>query len=233
MTTKATRNIAQGNHGRVYVDEYFCTSRVQWRVLPTKANRDMEQAGADAAREYLERNGHNNLWMIYEAMTAAAPKPPASTEPVVVALVAEDRHQLTDVIQCDGVHSLPVGTELIDRAAYDLSRAEILELTAELAKAKSLLHTASVHLSRWVDMDDAPRQQIIQFLEGIDTPVERDEREAFEKFCVDSFNRCCNPTIPMKMELMLAARSGEKYTARGWSDMWKGWKARAALERKG
>ncbi|MGT3071984.1 hypothetical protein [Pseudomonas putida] len=106
-------------------------TKVQWRVLPTQANRDMEQAGADAAREYLERNGHNNLWVIYEAMTAAAPKPPASTEPVVVALVAEDRYQETDVIQCDGIHSLPVGTELIDRAAYDLCRAEVLQLVAE------------------------------------------------------------------------------------------------------
>lgn len=342
------------------------TDKVQWKTLPTKANRDMEQAGADAAREYLERTGSNNLWVIYEAMAAAAPKPPGSTEPVVVALVAEDRHQLTDVIQCEGIHSLPVGTELIDREAYDLSKAEVLglvaaldlvgqglsvadgaknvdairqeihelqerdldqlallvesrdalqrqaaseklrgstllaaelerlckeigvhsiepitdgarplsrlvlqrdlerlkaasewdeitqhslkeqlqeyedgrlqlrqevrELAAELAKARSLLHTASVHLSRWVDMDDAPRQQIIEFLEGIDTLVELDEREAFERFCVDSFNRSCNPMIPMKMEWMLAARCGEKYTATGWSDMWKGWKARAALD---
>lgn len=60
------------------------TDKVQWKTLPTKANRDMEQAGADAAREYLERTGSNNLWVIYEAMAAAAPKPPASTEPVAV-----------------------------------------------------------------------------------------------------------------------------------------------------
>lgn len=52
------------------------TDKVQWKTLPTKANRDMEQAGADAAREYLERNGHNNLWVIYEAMVAAAPARP-------------------------------------------------------------------------------------------------------------------------------------------------------------
>lgn len=57
------------------------TDKVQWKTLPTKANRDMEQAGADAAREYLERTGSNNLWVIYEAMVAAAPKPPASAEP--------------------------------------------------------------------------------------------------------------------------------------------------------
>ncbi|MDH2014398.1 hypothetical protein N5J66_10550 [Pseudomonas juntendi] len=343
------------------------TDKVQWKTLPTKANQDMEKAGAEAAGEFYRRTGSNNLWVIYEAMVAAAPKPPASTEPVVVALVAEDRNQLTDVIQCGGIHSLPVGTELIDRAAYDLSKAEVLhlvaaldlighglsvadgaknvdamrqeihelqerdldqlallveareilqrqaaaeklrgssssaaelerlakeigvhsiepitdgtkplsrlalqreidrlktgshwegttnhslreqlqehedgrlqlkqearDLEAELAKAKSLLHTASIHLAQWVGMDDKPRQQIIEFLEGIDTPVELDERAAFEKFCVDSFNRCCNPNIPITMELMLAARRGEKYSATGWSNMWKGWNARAALEK--
>lgn len=108
------------------------TNKVRWKTLPTKANQDMEQAGAEAAREYLERTGSNSLFAIYEAMAAAAPKPPASTEPVVVALVAEDRYQQTDVIQCDGIHSLPVGTELIDRAAYDLCRAEVLQLVAAL-----------------------------------------------------------------------------------------------------
>ncbi|MBR7520356.1 hypothetical protein [Pseudomonas juntendi] len=51
-------------------------SKVQWRVLPTKANQDMEQAGADAAREYLERTGSNSLFAIYEAMALAAPTPP-------------------------------------------------------------------------------------------------------------------------------------------------------------
>jgi hypothetical protein len=54
------------------------TNKVQWKVLPTKANRDMEQAGAEAAREYLERTGHNNLWVIYEAMVAAAPAAPTA-----------------------------------------------------------------------------------------------------------------------------------------------------------
>lgn len=67
----------------------------------------------------------------------------------------------------------------------------------------------------------------------IGTSVELDERMAFERFCVDSFNRCLNPRIPMKIECMQAARSGEKYTARGWTDMWKGWKARAALDQGG
>ncbi|WP_095155738.1 hypothetical protein [Pseudomonas sp. Irchel 3E13] len=52
------------------------TNNVQWLVLPTKANKDMEQAGADAAREYMERTGGNNLYAIYEAMVLAAPQPP-------------------------------------------------------------------------------------------------------------------------------------------------------------
>lgn len=51
-------------------------NKVQWRVLPTQANQDMEQAGADAAREYLERTGSNSLFAIYEAMALAAPTPP-------------------------------------------------------------------------------------------------------------------------------------------------------------
>lgn len=66
-------------------------TKVQWRVLPTQANRDMEQAGADAAREYLERTGHNNLWVIYEAMTAAAPKPPACTEGIEPPVEFDER----------------------------------------------------------------------------------------------------------------------------------------------
>ncbi|MBC3489876.1 hypothetical protein [Pseudomonas taiwanensis] len=52
------------------------TNPVQWRVLPNKANQAMEQAGADAAREYLERTGSNSLFAIYEAMVLAAPTPP-------------------------------------------------------------------------------------------------------------------------------------------------------------
>ena len=52
------------------------TNSVQWRVLPNRANQAMEQAGAEAAREYLERTGSNNLFAIYEAMVLAAPTPP-------------------------------------------------------------------------------------------------------------------------------------------------------------
>ncbi|MCL8337693.1 hypothetical protein ACQ4OD_06960 [Pseudomonas sp. WC1] len=54
---------------------------VQWKTLPTKANQAMERAGADAAREYLERTGCNSLFAIYEAMTAAAPEAPAAQQP--------------------------------------------------------------------------------------------------------------------------------------------------------
>ncbi len=82
MTKKATNSST--TQGDVYVDEYF---KVHWRVLPTKANQEMEQAGADAAREYLERNGHNNLWVIYEAMTAAAPTPPHFEDEELSALL--------------------------------------------------------------------------------------------------------------------------------------------------
>ncbi|PTC00843.1 hypothetical protein C9975_05380 [Thalassospira xiamenensis] len=55
-------------------------TKVQWRVLPNKANQAMELAGADAAREYLERTGSNSLFAIYEAMTAAAPAAPGGAD---------------------------------------------------------------------------------------------------------------------------------------------------------
>lgn len=55
-------------------------TKVQWKVLPTKANQAMEQAGADAAREYLERTGSNSLFAIYEAMAAAAPPAPSERD---------------------------------------------------------------------------------------------------------------------------------------------------------
>lgn len=62
-------------------------NKVQWRVLPTKANQDMEQAGAAAAREYLERTGSNSLFAIYEAMVLAAPTPPHVEDDEVCALL--------------------------------------------------------------------------------------------------------------------------------------------------
>ena len=52
------------------------TNPVQWRVLPNKANQAMEQAGAEAAREHLDRTGTNSLFAIYESMVLAAPTPP-------------------------------------------------------------------------------------------------------------------------------------------------------------
>lgn len=54
------------------------TDHVQWRLLPTKLHRQMEQAGADAAQEYMAQTGNNNLFVIYEAMVAAAPAAPPS-----------------------------------------------------------------------------------------------------------------------------------------------------------
>lgn len=50
MTKKATNSSTAQGH-QVYVDEYFGNNKVQWRVLPTKANQDMEQAGAALGRK--------------------------------------------------------------------------------------------------------------------------------------------------------------------------------------
>lgn len=230
MTKKATNcSTAQGD---VYVDEYF---KVHWRVLPTKANQEMEQAGADAAREYLERNGHNNLWVIYEAMTAAAPTPPHFEADELSALLPKPEDD----------SELPVVGEAI-YDAWDMAqqwngcRENFLPIVMRLKAERDTLNALLLEVLELID-DGVGRSesewQLIRKLRAAlhasaepSAPIERDEREAFEKFCVDSHNRCCKPKIPMKMELMLAARSGDEYRARGWTDMWKGWKARAALD---
>lgn len=200
------------------------TDKVQWKTLPTKANRDMEQAGADAAREYLERNGHNNLWVIYEAMVAAAPPAPAEQHKSVPGAWSS-------------VKPASAGAYWI--RGNGLSRPALIEVAEEEGELRCNLHDRTTCDDFGYGYSLEQLSEKFEFSGPLHVhaepgaTVERDERTAFERFCVDSFNRCCNPTIPMKMELMLAARSGEKYTARGWSDMWKGWKARAALERKG
>ncbi|WP_236232082.1 hypothetical protein [Pseudomonas juntendi] len=192
------------------------TDKVQWKTLPTKANRDMEQAGADAAGEFYRRTGSNNLWAIYEAMVAAAPPAPA------------ERHKS---VQGAWSSVKPASAGAYWIRGNGLSRPALIEVAEEDGELRCNLH------DRTTCGDFGYGYSIEQLSENFEFQgplfsgeVERDEREAFEKFCVDSFNRCCNPTIPMKMELMLAARAGDKYRARGWTDMWKGWKARAALD---
>ncbi|WP_236197934.1 hypothetical protein [Pseudomonas putida] len=122
----------------------------------------------------------------------------------------------------------PYGPDVVMAIAYDEQRAQLAERDALLRECfKALLKAGH---------SKPLRERIKSALSASaepSAPVERDERAAFERFCVDSFNRCCNPTTPMKMEWMLAARRGEKYSATGWSKMWEAWKARAALERKG
>lgn len=111
-------------------------------------------------------------------------------------------------------------------------REEVRDLAAELAKARSLLHTASVHLSRWVDVHDAPRQQIIEFLEGIEAPVERDERAEFESAYAEEFSkvRGCTFTADDVASMRDAAGGyGDRAYLNG---QWAGWQARAALEKK-
>ncbi|MGE8327245.1 hypothetical protein [Pseudomonas urmiensis] len=64
-------------------------------------------------------------------------------------------------------------------------------------------------------------------------PAERDERADFEKYYVDWFNRKYNPTDPLTVESMAAARRGDHYGAGslGKNGKWEGWQARASLER--
>jgi hypothetical protein len=50
---------------------------VQWKLVPTVAHRQMQDAGAEAARTYMEETGSNSEYVIYNAMVAAAPEPPS------------------------------------------------------------------------------------------------------------------------------------------------------------
>ncbi|WP_296187912.1 hypothetical protein [Pseudomonas sp. UBA1879] len=50
---------------------------VQWKLVPTVAHRQMQDAGAEAARKYMEETGSNSEYVIYNAMVAAAPEPPS------------------------------------------------------------------------------------------------------------------------------------------------------------
>ncbi|QWA09828.1 hypothetical protein GTU79_21345 [Sodalis ligni] len=50
-----------------------------WKLVPITATRSMIQAGATAARQYMEETGGNSPYVIYQAMIAAAPSP-TSTE---------------------------------------------------------------------------------------------------------------------------------------------------------
>jgi hypothetical protein len=44
-----------------------------WKIVPITATRSMIQAGATAARQYMEETGGNSPYVIYQAMLAAAP----------------------------------------------------------------------------------------------------------------------------------------------------------------
>lgn len=46
-----------------------------WQLVPKEPTKEMESAGACAARKYYERTGGNSPYLIYQAMLAAAPQP--------------------------------------------------------------------------------------------------------------------------------------------------------------
>lgn len=64
-------------------------------------------------------------------------------------------------------------------------------------------------------------------------PVERDERAEFEAHYADEFSNARSPNVPFTAADVKALRSGEGYGDRAYlNGQWKGWQARAALERK-
>ncbi|WP_155274282.1 hypothetical protein [Pseudomonas chlororaphis] len=219
------------------------TNPVQWRVLPNKANQAMEQAGADAAREYLERTGSNSLFAIYEAMVLAAPTPPH----------VEDDEVCASLPKPEDDSELPVVGEAV-YDAWDMAQQwngcreaflpVVMRLKAErdarnalLAIAYGDIEHASRSLDQCVSCGECPEDDdIITHAPSCtfcaiemalassgkpSVPTERDERTAFEAYAIGK------GWLPHQ----LTQRPDGNYEDWGVNPEWQAWKARASLER--
>ena len=193
-------------------------TKVQWRVLPTQANRDMEQAGADAAREYLKRTGHNNLWVIYEAMAAAAPAAPAEQAWSVVKPVSPgaywirgnglDQDALVQVIDDDGelrcnLHQRTTETDF----GYGYALDDLSDKFEWLGPLHSSANPSAVG------------------------GIQRDERDEFETAYAEEFSKvrgCAFSAHDVASMRDAAGGYGDRPYLNG---QWSGWQARAALEK--
>lgn len=125
------------------------TNKVRWLVLPTKANQEMAQAGANAAREYLERTGGNSPFAIYEAMVLAAPQPPHVEDDEISALlpmpIDDSKHPIVGEAIYDAWDMAQQWNGCLEQCLPLVRRlqAERAELHAQLAEVKRLLSTAS------------------------------------------------------------------------------------------
>ncbi|MDG9889693.1 hypothetical protein [Pseudomonas juntendi] len=220
------------------------TNTVQWRVLPNKANQAMEQAGADAARDYLERTGSNSLFAIYEAMALAAPTPPHVEDDEVCAslpkpvddselpVVGEAVYDTWDMAQqWNGCREafLPVVMRL--KAERDI-------LNALLAIAYGDIEHASRSLGQCVSCGECPEDDDIithdpscafcaieMALCAKSKPnalAQIDERAEFEAFALGK------GWLPHQIK----QRPDGNYEDWGVNPEWQAWKARAALEKK-
>lgn len=223
------------------------TNPVQWRVLPNKANQAMEQAGADAAREYLERTGSNSLFAIYEAMVLAAPTPPHVEDDEVYAslpkpeddselpVVGEAIYDAWDMAQqWNGCREgfLPVVMRL---------KAERDALNALLAIAYGDIEHASRSLGQCVSCGECPEDDDIITHDPSCTfcaiemalasrgkpslPVELDERAEFEA-AWGKLHKHEGRSPFKRIEPLGNYRWGDVHEG------WLMWQARAALEVK-
>ena len=102
--------------------------------------KDVMTANCQISNEAMLTSNHcAALARELNAMLAAAPD--AVGDPEVVAVIGETGHASpeTDVIHRPGIDSLPVGTELVDRAHVTRLQAEIDRLRAELGVTTDLL----------------------------------------------------------------------------------------------
>ncbi|WP_236197933.1 hypothetical protein [Pseudomonas putida] len=223
------------------------TNPVQWRVLPNKANQAMEQAGADAAREYLERTGSNSLFAIYEAMALAAPTPPHVEDDEVCAslpkpvddselpVVGEAVYDAWDMAQqWNGCREafLPVVMRL---------KAERDKLNALLAIAYGDIEHASKSLGQCASCGECPEddddithdpsctfcaiEMTLASSGKPSVPVEIDERAEFET-AWGKLHKHEGKSPFLRIEPLGNYRWGDVHEG------WLMWQARAALESK-
>ncbi|MDG9816516.1 hypothetical protein [Pseudomonas putida] len=192
------------------------TDKVQWKTLPTKANREMEQAGAKAAGEFFRRTGSNNLWVIYEAMVAAAPPAPA------------ERHKNVP----DAWSSVkPASAGAFWIRGNGLSRPALMEVAEEDGELRCNLH------DRTTCGDFGYGYSIEQLSENFEfsgplhvyaepgATVERDERAAFEAAWREVHKHEGKSPF-LRIDPLGNYRWGDVHEG------WLMWQARAALEAK-
>ncbi|WP_216891468.1 hypothetical protein [Pseudomonas putida] len=180
------------------------TDKVLWKTLPTKANRDMELAGADAAREYLERTGSNSLYAIYEAMAAAAPAVPAG--PHLSDPNALLRSAYNEIAEANGIN----GWCVCCREHVEDDGVITHDQSCTFCAIEMRLYAATKPSA----------------------PVQYDERAKFEAAYAEEFSKARGNDCSAEDIASMRDDTGGYGDRAYLNGQWKGWQARAALENK-